>query len=182
MSFSACDSRKDALPSEARLNDLKTGYDASLEDAKRTIPYAVEFLRLFPQAAAYWSYYTGGAGSPSLNIEALLYGRYEMSMQVPVVFQGDRRSIRSFGDPDFLLQEISEVKQVVRVGSTGSVTNLLVGKQGDLSRRFGPAEWRQVVARGGDLSVVGIPIVTNSPAPGFELLREDWNLRWKGAP
>ena len=180
--LSACESRKDALPSEARLNDLKTGYDASLEDAKRTIPYAVEFLRLFPQAAAYWSYYTGGAGSPSLNIETLLYGHYELSMQVPVVFQGDRRSIRSFGDPDFLLQEISEVKQVVRVGSTGSVTNLLVGKQGDLSRRFGPAEWRQVVARGGDLSVVGIPIVTNSPAPGFELLREDWNLRWKGAP
>jgi hypothetical protein len=73
----ACDSGKTALPSGARLNELKAGYDAALEDAKKTIPYAVEFLRLFPQGATYWSYYTGEAGPPTLNMEALLYSRYK---------------------------------------------------------------------------------------------------------
>jgi hypothetical protein len=179
---SACDAKKTALPSEAQLNRLKSGYDASLENAKTTIPYAVDFLHWYPQAVAYWSYYTGEAGPPVLNLEALLYRRYQLSMQVPVTFSGDRRSVQSFGEPDFLLQEISEVKPNVRVGSNGSATNLLVGKQGDQSLRFGAAEWKRVVAHGGDLSVLGIPIITNSPAPGFELLQADWNLRTKGAP
>jgi hypothetical protein len=77
---------------------------------------------------------------------------------------------------------MSEVRQLVRVGSLGPVTNLLVGGQGSRSLRFGPTDWSQVVAHAGDLSMLGIPIVTNSPVPGFELLRADWDQRMKRGP
>jgi len=84
--LSACHPSKHALPSQAELSALKADYEASLKSAKRTIPFAIEFLRLYPEGAAYWSYYTGQAGQPTLSMEALLFGRYELTVQVPVAF------------------------------------------------------------------------------------------------
>lgn len=178
----ACDSNNAPLRSEASLKTLQADYDATLEQATNTIPYAAEFRRLFPQAGAYWSYYTSQAGRPTLNMEALLFDRYQLTMQVRVTFQPDRRKIQGFAEPEWLLVEISEVGELRRVGTTGAVTNLLVGKQGDRSLRFGAVEWRKVVEGGGDFSPLGFPLVTNSPAPGFQLLRADWNKRMKREP
>jgi hypothetical protein len=177
--LAGCDSGTNPFPSQAALKNLKSGCDESLRKATNTIPCAVEFLRFFPRAFPSWSYYTGEVGQPTLNLETLLYDRYQLTMRVPVVLKSGRRDIQSFGEPEFLLLQVSEVKQVVRVGSMGAATNLLVGKQGDRSLHFGPADWKNVVAHGGDLSVLGTTISTNNPAPGFELLRTDWRMRGK---
>lgn len=75
--------------------------------------------------------------------------------------------MRSFGEPNFLLLEISGVKRIVRVGSLGAVTNLSLAHGQE--RRFGAAEWTRVVASSGDGSVPFAP----RGAPFPEWLQND---------
>ena len=53
------------LPSESTLKKIQSDYEAALADATNSIPYAAEFAPLFPGAASFFSYYIGGAGSPT---------------------------------------------------------------------------------------------------------------------
>jgi hypothetical protein len=170
------------LPSESAIKTLQSDYGAALADAKKSILYAADFSRLFPGEFAGFSYYTGGAGPSSFYMEVLLFDRYELLMKVPVAFDASRRKVKSFGEPEFLLNEYSEVTKSRKVGrgpdgNPVTVENLRPGKSGDRSLRFGAVEWRKVVEARGDFAVIGFPLITNSPAPGFEDYRKDWETR-----
>src|SRR5207244_6673245 len=113
-------------PSESALKKIQSDYEAALADATNSIPYAADFAQLFPGLRNTFSYYIGGAGPSSLNMERLLFERYQLTMGIPVTFDASRRKIRSFGEPEFLMQEIYEVKKVRKAGSLGPVGNLYV--------------------------------------------------------
>jgi hypothetical protein len=172
---------------QALLDKQQQDMDAALASATNSIPYAAEFARLFPGAFASFSYYTGVVGATTFNMEALLFDRYTLLMKVPVTFEEGRRKVKGFGDPEFLMREISSVKKIrkVGVGPDGKPVaseNLAVGLNGDAQRRFGADEWKKVVEAKGDFSVIEFPLTTNSPAPGFEDYRKDWELQRKPLP
>jgi hypothetical protein len=180
--FVGCDSKQTWPPSPSAVKKIESDYDAALADARSSIPYAADFARLFPESLDYFSYYIGGVGRSSLNMETLLFDRYQLTMGVPVTFDASRRKVKSFGKPEFVLLEYSEVKKIRRSGrgpdgSPSVSENLQLGKSGDRSLRFGAGEWMKVVEAHGDCSVIGFEIITNLPAAGFEYLRKDWELR-----
>src|SRR6266480_2708304 len=177
--FVGCDSKQTWPPSDSALKKIRSDYDAALEDATNSIPYAADFARLVPGLRNTFSYYIGGAGPSRLNMERLLFDRYQLTMVIPVTFDASRRKIKSFGEPEFLMQEISEVKKIRKVGSLGPVENLSVQYNSDHFLRFGAGGWKKVVEARGDFSVIGFTIITNSPAPGFDDLRKDWEMRMK---
>lgn len=185
--FVGCESKQTWPLSESAVKKIRSEYDAALAEATNAIPYATDFARLFPGAASYLSYYTGLAGSSSLVMENLLFDRYQLIMKIPVTFDTSRRKVSTFGEPEFLLLEFSQVTIERRVGRDpdgNSVTaeNLRPGKSGDRSLRFGAVEWKKVVEAAGDFSVIGFTVLTNSPAPGFDDLRKNWEMRMKKQP
>ena len=183
--FVGCDSKQVWPPSAQAVKEIQSDYDAALADATNSIPYAADFARVFPGAWGSFSYFIGGAGASTFNLEVLLFDRYELTMKVSVTFKEGQRKIQSFGDPEFLLLEVSKVEKIRKVGvrPDGSPA---VAEQLSLSsnrqQRFGTAEWKKIVESGGDFSVIGFPLITNSPAPGFEDFRKDWELRRQKQP
>src|SRR5690606_5581617 len=79
-----------------------------------SVPYAAEFVQLFPDASVFLSGYIGG--SPDLAAEVILYDRYILTMQISVVMDSSRRKVKRFGQPEFLLLEVSEVTKERREG------------------------------------------------------------------
>jgi len=118
-------------------------------------------------------------------METRLFDRYELAMAVPVTLDRRRQKIKSFGEPKFLLNEIAEVTQIRKEGrwpdgSPSMSTNLSVRFQS--SRHFDLSEWKKTVEAGGDFAVIGFTLLTNSPAPGFDYLRKDWEMRMSKQP
>jgi len=152
---------------------LQASYRAALRNATNSIPCAAEFARLFPNAKCGLSYYIGGAGPPSLSMDADLYGRYELFMgPVLVTFDATRREVTSSGKPEFVLREITGLRKIRKAGSLGAVTNWSVSYNPDGQRRFGAGEWQKVVAAQGDFSVIGYRLITNNPVPGLREYRD----------
>lgn len=135
-------------------------YSMALQDAHGSVPYARKFLYLYPDCESYFSYFTGTAGQPTLNMEVGLYGRYTLSMYVPVEFNWSRRRIISYGEPRFKLIEVDRISDL----GDGRVEITY----GDLQVRFGPHEWEKIVNEGGKLTVLGVNLVRDQPVSGFE--------------
>jgi hypothetical protein len=141
----------------------QANYDAALAHATNHIPYAAEFARLFPGSASYFSYYTGVVGPSRFVMESLLFQRYQLTMIVPVTFDETRRKVTTFGEPQLTLRELD------------ATPRRFTGKEH--SPNFGAPEWKKLVEARGDLSALGFTILTNSPAPGFEEFRKNWEMR-----
>jgi len=153
---------------------LQSDYQAALDNATHSIPCVVEFARLFPRSAGGFSYYIGGAGPTSFYMHADLYERYELTMVVRgIIFDATRRNVTGFSDPEFELLEAAELKQIRKVGTFGSPTNLVAVTNWSVSYnpkgqlRFGGMEWKRIEAAHGDFSVIGYTFITNRPLPGF---------------
>src|SRR5438874_1647725 len=110
-----CDFKQTSLQSGA-LQTIQSDYDAALMDATNSIPYGGDFARLFPGQRSSFSYYAGGAGSSSFNMEVLLFSRYQFDMKVPVTLKHGKRKVASFGDPEFFLLEVKGVAKIRKVG------------------------------------------------------------------
>jgi len=173
--LAGCNFKQTWLPSDAAMKKMQSDYDAALMDATNSIPYAAGFIRLFPGAASFFSYYTGGAGSSSLNMEIYLFARYQLAMKIPVTFDQDRRKVTGFGEPEFLLLEISEIGRVPN-------GNLYIKYNAEGHRRFRASEWKQIIDSAGNFSVIGYTFITNNPVPGFEDLRTYEEMRMKKQP
>ncbi len=165
-------SNQTGLPFKPVLKEIQPGYDEDLTEATNSIPFAADFVRIFPGAGCFFNYDTSSTGPPSLIMASDLFNRYQLSLRVPVTFDENRRKVKSFGEPVFLLNEISEVKKE-NWGVSYNVQN---------QRRFGSNEWRKIVAAQGDFSIVGYRILTNSPVPGFDALRKSSEMRMKKQP
>ena len=173
--FVGCDSKPAWPPSASSLKKIQSNYDTALANATNSIPYASNFARLFPGNASSFSYYIGGAGPSSLNMEIFLFDRYQFGMKILVTFDEARRKVIAFGEPEFDLLEISEVGRAAN-------GNLSINFNTEAFRRFGASEWKQIVDAGGDFSAIGYTFITNRPVPRFEELRKDWDVRMKKQP
>lgn len=162
-------------PSASALKKMQSDYDAALADATNSIPYARDFVRLYPRAWFSFSYYTGVVGPSSLNMKVLLYDRYEFGMKVPVTFDTDRRKVTTFGEPEFLLLEISEI-------TNEKNGNLHIQYNTAGGRRFGSSEWKSLVGAQGDFSIIGYKYVTNSPVPRIQELQAYWDKAMSKQP
>jgi len=127
---------------------------AALSAAQPSAPLVVEFLRLFPHAEVRFRYFTS-TGEPGFDVEVDLHERYELGMQLPVRFDSEGLEVIGYGEPKFHLWEATNVvkRQTSRDPAGG--------------RTFGSAEWRTLVAHGGDFSAIGYIMRTNQPIAGF---------------
>jgi hypothetical protein len=91
------------------------------------------------------------------NSVAYFWGRYELTMQVPVAIESSTKG-HMIGEPKFYLNEVSSVE----VSPTGQVG-------ADFSRNFnfGLAEWETVFKAHGDFAAIGIEMNT-SPVKDFD--------------
>jgi hypothetical protein len=169
-----CDSNQTTLPSPAAIKRMQSDYDAALSDATNSIPFAVEFARLFPVTQSGFSYYIGGAGPSSLYMEAFLFERYQMRMRVPVTFDKERRKVKSVGEPEFQIREVEKVEKNPDGG--------LYVKFTDRTRTFGAGDWQRLVNAGGDFSAIGYMWNTTSSAPGFDYWRKDEEMGGRRQP
>jgi hypothetical protein len=139
-------------------------YDQALQSGFETIPYTKQFSTLFPDSNNFISYYTGEYGTPTWNSKVGLYGRYVLQLQITITLNEPRSKIGGYGEPEFFLKEVERIS----INSDGRAVILY----GPTQKRFGKKEWKKIVENKGDLSALGIPIVQDSPTPGFE---EHWN-------
>src|SRR5262249_10875434 len=139
-------------------DDTKASHDLALADGKQSISYVREFTQLFPQGKHFISYYTGEYGNPTWNSKAGLHGRYVLTLQTPIPFDATRTKVVSYGQPSFLLVEVSSINR----NANGQTEIWYTGNQ----LQFGKEEWQRVVDQGGDLSILGIKIVPDRPVPG----------------
>ncbi len=130
----------------------------ALDSARSSAPHIAEFLRLFPKAEVRYRAFTGGLGF-DLNVD--LYERYELTMQMPAVFDSSRSKVIGYKKPRFTLWEAASVKRN-KSGFAETTLNPAGGGQ------FGPEEWKRIVESGGDFGAIGYAMITNQPVPGFE--------------
>lgn len=118
---------------------------------------ARQFDRLFADARHSVSYGAAASGgsTPLWNCRAVLAGRYQLTMQVPMRVTS-ATSGEAAGPPGFWLNEIVSV--------TGRATSF--GRQWT----FGPDEWERLVRADGDFSAIGIELRRDAPVPGAEHL------------
>ncbi len=148
-------------PGCTALLQLATGYNKALESGKKEIPYVPEFIRLFPNSIHFYSYYTGEAGSPTWNSKAGLFGRYVLTMQIPVTFDSTRTTVKSYGAPKFYFVEMTRITPY----ANGSAD---IRYRPAAQRNFGEAEWKKFVEANGDWSVLDIKVVKDKPVPHFD--------------
>jgi hypothetical protein len=128
---------------------------AALDDAQPSAPYVQEFLRLFPDAAVNYRYFTS-AGKPGFDVHVDLFERYELTMQLPVRFDSEGRTVAGYGEPKFYL-----VEATIQNGRETSFN-----PAGE--RQFGSAEWRKIVESRGDFTAINYNMITNQPVAGFK--------------
>ena len=149
------------LAQMAQVGRLKADYQAALNDATNSIPYAVEFARLFPGAMNGISYYTGAVGDPRWFSKIGLHGRYLLRIILPIKLSADRRSIVSMGDP--LIIDLTELSTPI-LNANGTRT-FSVRRVAQLS----PEDWKRLTAANGDFTALGIRLETNGPpVEGFD--------------
>jgi len=131
----------------------------ALDAARPSAPYVAEFLRLFPEAEVDYRYFTG-TGEPGFVLGVDLYGRYELDMYLPVLFDPPRRRVIGYGEPKFYLREVASQKgRETAYNPTGE-------------RKFGSAEWKRIVESAGDFGAIGYVIITNQPVAGFKARKD----------
>ena len=138
-------------------------YSRAVDSGKSAIPYARQFDRAFPGSSHSIGYFTGTHGNPTWRSSALVHGRYEIRMQVPVRLNTLRNGVSSYGEPRFWLWEVAELSSTP--GGRDVTT------YGPTQIQFGLPEWQRLVESGGDLSRLGIQIDTDRPVRG---LAEQW--------
>ena len=134
-------------------------YDAAVEDAKKSVPYARDFLRLFPEAYIGFSQYSGELGRPELHMETTLYGRYILTLQVPVTFDQSRTHVVDYAEPFCAIAEVVDVSgPMVTFDPNGYV-------------ELDKAEWATLVDSDGDFKAIGLSLTTDEPVRGLESVR-----------
>jgi len=126
-------------------------YNQAVANAKASNPSVIAFQKLFPQANHFISHYTGEAGTPRWNSEALIHGRFTLTMQFDLTIDPSGTRVTAKSPPIYYLQEISSVQKLTNGQS-------VISYNPQSQREFGPREWKVLESAGGDLSVLGIKV------------------------
>jgi hypothetical protein len=133
---------------------------AALDAARESAPYVSDFVRLFPGTRIKYVYFAAGP-EPGYHLEADIFERYELVMQLPVRFDAPGKKVIGYGEPTFYLREVQNVERLS--DGRASTSYRPSGEQ-----VFGSTEWRKIVQAGGDFSAVGYTMTKNQPVPGFK--------------
>jgi hypothetical protein len=144
-----------------RPRDKQDGYRLAVADGKAAIAAVRELVQIWPDARHSITHYTGEAGPTFWQSHVPLYGRYVLSVQIPITIDRGRGKVVGSGDPVFILEEIAGVK-------FDPATREETITQGDVNVTFGKAEWSKVVRAKGALDVLGVKIRKESPVTGFD--------------
>jgi hypothetical protein len=138
-----------------------SNYNRLLVHMAATDARVQEFERLFPGAGRSISCYPPLIwGDNKWSSTASFYGRYELTMQFPVIVDYLGKTGKRQGPAEFYFQEITRVEKDPRFSGAGAT----IYYEG-ASLRFGEQEWNRLVASNGDFSVLGLTLKTNDPVP-----------------
>lgn len=119
------------------------------------IAIAAQMEELFGTSRRSISY--GKGDKPIWHSELVLHGRYGLRMFVPLKIHSPTNAIAT-GNPEFLLDEITEVQ-----------TNFTVGvSHAGGHWKFGQKEWDRLYRAKGDFNAIGIVLRTNEPVKNIE--------------
>lgn len=136
-------------------------YFKTISSAKTGVPYALQMEDMFSQHEHFIVHY-GDNANPMVWKTIVWFGnRYRLSMSIKVNVDYSANSVKSVGDPDFVLHEISKVI----VKSDGGVEAHYGGVSNQIE--FGLAEWNTLLENDGDFSSIGVSI-TDVPIPDFQ--------------
>src|SRR5438132_4808464 len=147
------------IPIVGLLLSTMLGPRIALSSARKRVPYAAAFCRLYPDSVAWFSYYANPYYSPVLNLKVGLYGRYVLSMHIPVDLDWSRTSVKSFGTPTFYLEHLEWVSP----SADNPPGGVAVYGGSDTRLEFNEEKWQMIVEHDGDLSCLGIPIIKDKP-------------------
>ncbi len=133
---------------------------AALDAVRNSAPYVSEFFLLFPGAEVNYRYFAM-PDEPGLDVAVDLHERYELTLQLPVHFDPERRKVIGYGEPHFLISEVQSVST-----NTSGIAETTYNPDGE--RHFGSNEWHTLVERHGDFSAIGYALRTNQPVAGFK--------------
>ena len=146
---------------ELKAEQLKAdNWFAALDAARPSATYVSQFVQLFPSAQVNYRYFTR-TGEPGFDVSADLYERYELTMQLPVVFDSAGRKVVGYGEPKFVMGEAEKVERFKNGGAS-----VWYDPSGELS--FGSMEWKKIFASSGDFSAIGYSMKKNEPISGFK--------------
>ncbi|MFA9479422.1 hypothetical protein ACERK3_14125 [Phycisphaerales bacterium AB-hyl4] len=142
-------------------DEIDEAHEAATEHAVEHVEVIHEFHRLYPEATSSFGGFAAGWADAQEMIpwrsEALLHGRYELTLQLDVGLSEDGRRIVRTGEPVFYLNERRWVQRLPdgRLSIWYDPTHR--------PQQFGAEEWRKVVAADGDLSVLRFEVIADEP-------------------
>jgi hypothetical protein len=141
-------------------NDLDS-YKQTVRSARAALPEAREIESVFPVTTHSITHY-GLTDSPTTvwNTNAYFGERYWLGMRTDVRVDYDAHTVTPVGASRFYLIEIATVEKSPdgRVGTTMNTA---------AQREFALADWRKLLASGGDLSAIGVT-VNKAPVEGWD--------------
>jgi hypothetical protein len=141
-------------------NHVRRAEDAAMMAAMER-PSSREFCALFPKCAAIVTTLDRTNTTPKFILEGIAYGRYLVTMVIPLQVEHPSLRVTSFGTPSFILKEF---KSFDWNGGNGTRMSFI----SETNRRFGITEWERLVQSGGDFTVLGVTPVINSPLPDID--------------
>lgn len=127
------------------LGIISEAHHEAREDALANVDVIAEFHTLYPEAQGTFVYYRGDLRDVWWESAAVLHGRYQLDLAVPVVLAQDGRRVLETGEPEFTLHEYDDA-----------------GDPAELAQ-FGPETWEKIKAAQGRIEDVLEQIITGDP-------------------
>jgi hypothetical protein len=140
---------------------------AAIQNLHKENSFAAEFRRVYPEAVGYFTHYEDNYGPMTWHARVGIRGRFLLEMKLEVETSPDRLHFPDFRPPQFTLIEAESATK-----SAGG--NLRVKYKTDSQIDFGVREWRALVEKNGDLSVLGIGAGTEPPIPDFDAVWKEF--------
>lgn len=115
------------------------------QDALSNVPVIAQFHATYPDAQGDFTYHRGEVGDVWWESVALLHGRYQLDVAVPVRISQDLRRVIEVGEPEFTLSDYEEAEDP------------------DKWLRFGSQTWQKLKQAEGRIEDVFEGIVTDDP-------------------
>ncbi len=143
--------------------------------ASRSIPYVKEFLDLYPKARVETGYpvsvkYTAETEKDVRETFYLfatvgLYSRYVLSMDIGFKMSPDQKTVTSFKEPGFRMQEVESVKITPIANYPSGKANIQFTT---FLAQFEYSKFKTLKAHKGDFSVLGIGVRMDAPIENFD--------------
>lgn len=156
-----------ALTSMACGRFSEANYRQAVQSGRTKIGTVAEMERVFADFdIQHFIGHNGGATrAMTWNTEVLLYDRYILTMQVPVVVNGEVSRVEKVaGEPRFWIHEVVEVRPLPR-GRWGKT----IGQNWE----FDSEAWARMVEHDGDLEAIGIHLIKDRAVDDFRTVQDE---------